>query len=145
MITNNTSADHSSESRWKRRSQSTRILPPSGRKTSKNGTNLWAGVIPHLLSLPVPVWVSCSTERVQPVALSRFMGQIIIGNIRQLLGHKGRLERRGSRWREGKRWQWFENMRGGKKRKTIRSERKNNSNDERKTNTDRRLLVRTDV
>lgn len=55
------------------------------------------------------------------------------------------MERRGSRWREGKRWQWFENMRGGKKRKTIRSERKNNSDDERKTNTDRRLLVRTDV
>lgn len=33
------------------------------------------------------------------MALSRFMSEIIIGNIRHSLGREGRWERRGSRWR----------------------------------------------
>lgn len=97
------------------------LNPPSQRtQNMKKRKNLWTGVIPHLLSLPVPAGVSCSTEREQPVALSRFMSQIIIGNIRQLLRHKGRLERKGSRWRERTRWRWFENMRGEKRERWYR-------------------------
>lgn len=105
----------------KRRSKYKRALPsqgtPSKWKTQENRTTLWTRAIPHLMSLPPPARVSCSTETEQPVALSRFMSYIIIGNIRHLLGHTGRWERRegagGERERDGAGWRRGETGGGG--------------------------------
>ena len=86
-------------------------------KTQENRTTLWTRAIPHLMSLPPPARVSCSTETEQPVALSRFMSYIIIGNIRHLLGHMGRWERGGGaggeRERDGAGWRRGETGGGG--------------------------------
>lgn len=73
----------------------------------------------HLVSPPTPARVFCSTKMKQPVALSRFMSQVIIGNtLSRAKGVAGE-EVRG---RQGRRrdWDvvwWLKKMRNNKKGK----------------------------